>query len=357
MNSYPPPLPQSDDSEESSFARQAANACFAAPLILFGLSFLFKSLLEGHRDQSGRSLVLTMGAVSAFILLVGVVMGFLSLILARSGQRGSVFLRSGIGLATSALLIAIAIPNFLEARRKALANKAAWQNVQSATKDLRQQAANALEQGDGHGVNLAKYRSTLNHASQGASGDAALLMKAMNGYLDQIESRQKEYAKVSDELQAARVLQTSDLKTQSQIKERKAKVQKFLDANNSLKSFISQNTVNYRKELVNLKLPPEQVEAATAGFQKTSGPQVPIILQIRAADDRMGVAMLGILDLLNANWDNWHFDQTTRKVRFDDPATLHRYNAYLAEINQAGTDQAMAQDRLLTIMRHPVSAL
>jgi hypothetical protein len=357
MNSCPPPLPQSDDCEESSFARQAANACLAAPLVLFGLSFCLKSLLEGRHDSSGRSLVLTIGVVSLFILLVGIVLGLLSLVLARSGQRGGIFLRSGIGLAISTLLIAIAIPNFLEARRKSLANKAAWQNVQSATKDLRQDAVDALEQGDGHGVNLAKYRSTLNQASKGASGDAALLMKAMNAYLDQIESRQKEYAKVSDDLQAAHVLQTSDLKNQSQIKERKAIVQKFLDANNSLKTFISQSAANYRKELVNLKLPPEQLEAAAAGFQKTSGPQVPIILQIRAADDRMGVAMLGILDLLNANWNGWHFNQATGKLRFDDAATLHRYNAYLAEINQAGTDQAMAQNRLLTVMRKPISSL
>src|SRR5215471_14281592 len=106
MNSYPPPLPQSDDAAESSFARQAANACLAAPLILFGLSFFLKSLSEGHRDASGRSLVLTMGVVSLCILLVGVVLGLLSLVLARSGQRGGIFLRSGIGLAISALLIA-----------------------------------------------------------------------------------------------------------------------------------------------------------------------------------------------------------------------------------------------------------
>jgi uncharacterized membrane protein YeaQ/YmgE (transglycosylase-associated protein family) len=358
MNSYPPPLPEPDDStNDSSFARQAANACLAAPLILLGLSFFLRSLLGNHRDASGRSLVLTMGTVSAVIVLVGVVLGLLALVLARPGQRSGVFLRAGIGLGISGLFIAIAIPNFLEARRKSLANKAAWQNVQAATKDLRQEAADAIEQGGGHGVNFAKYRSTLDQASKGATGDAAVMMKAMNAYLGHIELLQKGYETSSLELQSAHVLQTSDLKTQRQIAERKAIVQKFLEANDSLKAFVSQSALNYRKELVNLKVPQERVDAAMRGFEKTSSPQVTIVIEIRSADDRMGAAMLGILDLLNSNWDNWHFNQTTGKLRFDNAATLQRYNAYIAEINQAGTDQAMAQNRLVVKMRKPISSL
>jgi hypothetical protein len=358
MSSYPPPLPVSDDSaEESFFARQAANACLAAPLILIGLTLFIRPFLENHHEAYNRYIVLGLGGIVVSIVLVGIVLGLLALVMARSGQRGSVFLRAGSGLAISALLIAIAIPNFLEARRKSLANKAVLQNMQAATKELRNEAAKAVEQADGRGVLLERYRDALNQAAKGASGDTSVLMKAMTAYVGRIESQQKAYENVSLELQSAHVLQTSDLVNRAQIADRKATVQKFLDANNSLKTFVSQGAANYRKELVNLKVPPDQIEAAVSGFQKSSGLQVPVVLEIRAADGRMGVAMLGILDLLEANWGRWQFNQISGKLRFDETATLQRYNAYLSEIKQAGTDQAMAQNRLLIIMRKPISSL
>ena len=358
MHSQPPPLPDSAaPSSENSFARQAANASLAVPIILVALRILFGALLQGHRDATGPIYVLTIAVICGFIVLVGIVMGLLALVLAKPGERAGVFARAGVGLGVCGLLIAIAVPNFIRGRQKALADQAALQDLKSTVSDLRQEASAALKQHDPHAVNLAKLGQSLDRAAKATSGDASIAMRAMHAYLDRIESQQKAYEKVSDELLVASVLQTSNLFNQSQIPPRKAKVQAFLDANNSFKAFIAQGAVNFRKELVNLKVSPEQVEAAVGGFQKTSGPQIPMVLAIRAADDRMGVAMLGILDLLDANWGRWRYNPATGKVRFDDPATLQRYNGYFGEIREAGRDQAMAQNRLSSLIKRPVSSL
>ena len=75
MSSQPPPLLSSVESPEpSAFARQAANACLAAPLLMIGLSFCLSSLLQNHRDASGRPLFVTVGLVEVGFFVTGVVL-------------------------------------------------------------------------------------------------------------------------------------------------------------------------------------------------------------------------------------------------------------------------------------------
>src|SRR5437899_12280761 len=124
MNSQPPPLPDSvASSNENSFARQAANASLAVPIILVALRILFGALLQGHRDATGPIYVLTIAVICGFIVLVGIVMGLLALVLAKPGERAGVFARAGVGLGVCGVLIAIAVPNFIRGRRTALANQ------------------------------------------------------------------------------------------------------------------------------------------------------------------------------------------------------------------------------------------
>ena len=117
----PPPLPRQQ--EPSQFAGQAANACLAAPLIMIGLAACLSGLLQNHRDGSGRPLVMVFGMVYLLIIVAGCVFGVVALALARPGQRGSVIPRVAIGYVLVGLLAAIAIPNFLHARRIALQRK------------------------------------------------------------------------------------------------------------------------------------------------------------------------------------------------------------------------------------------
>ena len=357
MNSQPPPVPGFVPSEENSFARQAANACLAAPLILIGLSFCLKSLLDNHRDESGRSLILVIGIVGTLTILAGIVFGLVALILARPGERAGVFARAGIGLGICGMLVALSVPNFVRARSRSIANHAAMQEVTSAASDLRKDAAEALQRQGTRPVNLAKLDRTLDHAAKTTSGDSPALFRAMQAYVRQMEAQQAAYEDASDALLSFHVLQTSNLIQRSEIAIRKVAVQKFLDANNGFKTFVRQSSDTLRKELVSQGATKQQTEAAIAGFQKTSSIQIPTILEVRAADDRMGYAMLGVLNLLDANWGRWRYSPEIKRVRFEDRAVLEEFNSYLNEIQQAAVDQQAAQKRLAVVLKQPIRPL
>ena len=124
----------------------------------------------------------------------------------------------------------------------------------------------------------------------------------------------------------------------------------FLDANDAFKSLLLQSESNYRKDLAALEVSPAQTEAAMTGFRKSFGVQRPLLVNIREADDRMGRAMLGVLDLLDSQWGQWRYDPAASVVRFQDRTALDQYKALMAQINQARTDQAAAQKSLATVI-------
>ena len=73
--------------------------------------------------------------------------------------------------------------------------------------------------------------------------------------------------------------------------------------------------------------------------------------EIRGQDEHMGQAMLGVLDLLDANWGQWSYNPQSGHVKFESQTVLEKFNALLHEIRQAGTDQAATQKRLALVMQ------
>src|SRR3974390_198222 len=133
MNIEPPPLPLSaEESRPSAFPRQASLVCLMAPLIIIALSLFIKSFSANHQDASGRALFMVFGLVVGGFFVVGVLFGFLAIVLAKSGERRSVVVRALCGLAMLGLLVAIAVPNFMRARAQALRRKQSLQELNHA---------------------------------------------------------------------------------------------------------------------------------------------------------------------------------------------------------------------------------
>jgi hypothetical protein len=120
---------------------------------------------------------------------------------------------------------------------------------------------------------------------------------------------------------------------------------------------VLQGESNYREELAAAGVAPAQTQAAVNGFRRSLAAQSPLMANIRVADDRMGRAMLGVLDLFDTHWDQWSYDASAGVVRFQNNAALGQYNALMAEIKQAGADQAAAQKRLAALMNKSTTSL
>src|SRR5213082_801157 len=125
MTSEPPPIPSDYRSEETnSFATNAALAAFIAPLLAIGLGVASKTVIQ--TNPTSPAAALTIAAVSLIFLFVGPILGLLALVTGKPFRHKTILWRSICGILLSGLLFAIAIPNFVHARTKAIArNRAA----------------------------------------------------------------------------------------------------------------------------------------------------------------------------------------------------------------------------------------
>jgi hypothetical protein len=332
MNNMPPPLPLSVSGQDpNQFSKTAANTSLILAAIAWGLSLGF-SVASKNLHLSGRFLgflALGISGLSFFLLLVGSIMGILALLLMKPGNRGTIVLRSLAGVAISALFVAIFIPNFIQARARTLAQRDASLKAEA------EQKAAAAARTNSAPVSLNKFTQAQDDTPKSNPAENPLVQKASDAYVLRIQAVQGAYKDALAKLSAAHVLSTKDLATHDILQERREVVENFLKCNANLKNFTSASEDNFRGELARLNVSQATTEAKMADFHKSTAPRLPVLLAMRKQDDDMGRGMLAVLDLLEATWGHWSYDQTTGHVRFESQAFVEQYNIDLREINDA----------------------
>jgi hypothetical protein len=271
-------------------------------------------------------------------------------VLARPGQRGSVIARAAIGLVLCAVPVALAVPSFVRARDRHESSKQAFANVDEAVKQVREKAVESLRTGKQQPVSLDGVQKALDEAARNSTGQDAALMLGTKAYFQRLQTLKQGYEDNAAKLTTARVLDTANLNRRDQIIQRQAMVKEFLVANSNLRDFIKKNDENYARELVNAKVPQQGVDLALAAFHRNSAPQVPLILAVRDSNERIANAMIGVLELLDAQWGHWEVDSSGLKLIFQDAAATKKFNGYLSEIRDASATQAASQKRLATLI-------
>jgi hypothetical protein len=355
----PPPLPAMDDPPEpNGFASFAAKACPASPFILLGFAALVFKLVPNQRDLASPLVTIVLSGVCVVIILTGFVLGVLSLFLARRGQRARVFGCSFFGLALLTLLVvAVAVPNFVRARNQALQKNQAFTDLHSALVDNQARTVASIYGTNSKPVNATQVQQAFARAAETSSGDTAALLRVGQRYIQSLQSFRHAFDRAKADVNNARVLDAKTLERREQLADRKAIIQKLINANDALKTFVLQSETIYRRELADSGVARAQQEAAMAQFHKRALVQHPVLLEIRAADDRMGKAALSVLNLFEAQWGKWRYDSTVGKLRFDDAAAVSQYNALMTEFRQAGTDEMEAQKRFAALSQQYMSSL
>jgi hypothetical protein len=350
-----PPLtathPEGEDT--NSFARQAAKASAIAPGLIIALSFFCRSILENHQDSSGRSLLLVQAVVSCLFMIAGLVFGILALVFMKPGGRGTIIFRACAGILMSSLFLAIFVPNFIRARAKAIAQRKSYDQIRTASHDFQREAAEAVK--EGRSADVTRFQKSLDQAAKSAEGEPAAIMRGTSAYVQRLQTIQASYTKAADDFTAGHVLRVSDLTQRDQLQSRKAIVQKFLDANASLKDLVKNNEETFKEELRRQHVSPNGIASALAGFRKPAAAQTPLVLEIRDTDRRLGDATLGVLNLLDSKWGQWKCNTANGNLIFNSPSALETYNTYLSEIDSAREDQHLAQEKLGNLINEQVS--
>jgi len=96
-------------------------------------------------------------------------------------------------------------------------------------------------------------------------------------------------------------------------------------------------------------VPAEYIKTALNSKSFTGFQENDLTRRIREDDRRMGTAMLGMLEVLNASFGRWKYNAERKKVEFDEPAALDKYLVLRDELETASQEQKKLQTKLLEL--------
>lgn len=236
------------------------------------------------------------------------------------------------------------------AAQKAAQKRAAIEDIQATAKEAQSNLKKNFDPQKGITnmdlSNINKLRDRLQNASQTFSGDDAVFAKVMAGYLNRLQSAGTNYQDALIKLRAAHVLQKFDPSDKGQIASRREVVHQFVDANNALMQAIKSSEDLVRADLEDAKIGESKIDSFMQGFHTSVVPRNTLLIKIRQCDDRMGTAMLDVLDTLEKQSGHWRIDQNDQ-LRFENTAALKTYNEDILSIREAGEDQLKFQKNLV----------
>jgi len=192
---------------------------------------------------------------------------------------------------------------------------------------------------------IQQVRDQLNEAAQALPGDAGVVARVMSINLDRLAERSQSLQASVQRVRDADIEHANALTTPGQIADRRKLVYDFLAASSALASSIS-NSENYIMTMLqSSNVSPAMTEISRKQLSRSRYQRV-LLLQIRTYDQQQGENLLGILDLLEKNWGQWHSDPTNKTINFDNEESRLGYMKYRQGIQDAGAAQISLQGQL-----------
>jgi cell fate (sporulation/competence/biofilm development) regulator YlbF (YheA/YmcA/DUF963 family) len=192
---------------------------------------------------------------------------------------------------------------------------------------------------------VQQVRDQLNEAAQALPGEAGVVARVISINLDGLTKRSQILQASVQRVRDADIEHANALTTPGQIADRKKLVYDFLAASSALASSIS-NSENYIMTMLqSSNVSPAMTEVSLKQLSRSRYQRV-LLLKIRTYDQQQGENLLGILDLLEKDWGQWHSDPTNKTINFDNEESRLGYMKYRQGIQDAGAAQISLQGQL-----------
>lgn len=348
----PPPLPKS---QKPSVPQRFAFGSLLAPLLaalVWGTVFL-----ATHGGKAAPVGNLVIAGLTMLLILMGLIFAIIAVSsFSRHGSSGTL----GFGLAglivngALALVFVVALISGLNrAWTQRGQNRQANQDLQSFTEDMRQDLRASYDPEKGitnvDSAKMDRVTREFNDAAAKMSGDDAAVAKAIVAYLTEVQRHFKTYESALKEFTAAEVLNVANLDDKSQIEPRRAVVRRFLEANAALGTAIRDADKIIRAGLTAGKLSASKIETVMQGYNSKAARRQSLTLQIRECDRKLGDAALGMLDLIEAQWGHWKYDQSSNELTFSEAEHNVAYGNFVDEMDAAAQKQVKLQGLLVNL--------
>ena len=177
-----------------------------------------------------------------------------------------------------------------------------------------------------------------------AGGVDAQVQQAASSCRQKIQEAAREHTANAKRMQETSVLAMNGVIQREQLEAKREVVRKFLASNEALKSLLVNEEATFTEALAKLNLPQARIDAESQAFQSGIRDKALIIRQ-RAADQHIGNALLGALDLLDELWGQWNYNKEYDQVQFSPPGALKKYNDLREAIQAAFQEQKELQEQ------------
>jgi len=338
----------------SDFCYTAARLSIWLPI---GAGILCKSV-DYSLTESGAGAALWGGlavrGVAGLVIVVGLIFGFIALSAVPKYGRQGLLWRPIRGIVLSAGLIAYLGAGFVGAWGDAIQNHKTALAMHEASKEMQADMKKSVEEGQGIKMEdaqpkIEKMKTALDEASKTGSGETAVTARAMSSYLGKLQDLMKDYSTAADALRNPPVLEMDGVRGREQLEAKKEIVQKFLAANEKITAFVMNGEKIFKAELAKAQAPEQVIESAVKGYHRTAAERNDLLIRIRETDQRIGNAMLGMLDVLETNLSGWKFNPEKKKVIFagNGGEALEKYNRLFKDMQNAAAEQKQLQMQLV----------
>ena len=174
--------------------------------------------------------------------------------------------------------------------------------------------------------------------------DGVALQEAGKKYVAEMSAAKDRYEAAIAKVDSSHILDFVWLTEQSKIGPRRTAVQELIAVNAEFRQTVANGEKLYRAALVEKGVSARSSESAVIGFKKAQADKVSVMLKIRDLDEEVFVAVLKVLNLLDAEWGHWTRDNG--QIAFERDAALAQFNAALGDVQAAAKAQAAAQQQL-----------
>lgn len=285
-------------------------------------------------------------AVSGLMLVGGLVLGCVALVRMRRQGANGVIGRAVTGICLDLGLICLLC----------VADHSAVEDPsQSGIKQPSVGPAPGTEAAMRHTLSgIDKKLAAFEKVEQQKSNGLTLLAGPAIEFLRNEQTSLSNYYVAAKPLVGARLLNMSNVESQDDLERRKALLLQFLDANRAVSNYYQNVESNFRDMATKGGLPNDTVQEQTKSMvTKLNGmSQLPDIWK---NNDRWAKTEFRALDLLESNWEDWAYDDSSRKTVFNKENDRTEFNRIVAEINSIEKERTKLQQQLLTNAAAPES--
>lgn len=191
---------------------------------------------------------------------------------------------------------------------------------------------------------LQDFKVTLGEAAEKMSPEERKPLLAAQELVARIQPQMAEYETTMKALAEARYVAPASIKTQEELKARRALVQRFDDSNEALIRYFKNAENDYRDALGKLGVADNLKAGVLDGFRK--GGNFDLNLKIHESNRQLAASMQEMLKLLNREWDAWRTDERGAAI-FDHEDAVKEFETLQGELTAAASRHDAAEKKLI----------